>query len=219
MFAYLRSKNTENHHIAIQMRDNVRSHVSPLSGLDPSNCEVADTLAEIYMREFACTMNTLQQVNHIASRYHEHAFDNTDAYIDDGVQPIQLPPHEMTAEQRHASQLLLGVGRNHTELNVALKCLQLSRSDIVDYNVASMRILAQQFQVNPSVAEDAFDRLQHCAKQVWSLVNMLAFSNLFRFADPRQPICIPNQDDAIFIPYIPNKSQQEAQKEDAKEAN
>ncbi len=210
MFAHIRrSKNTSTtvNDIAIQMRDNVRKHVSPLSGLDSSNSEVADTLAEIYMREFACTMNTLHQVNHVASRYHEHAFDNADAYIDDGVQPIQLPPHEMTAEQRHASQLLLGVGRNHTELNIALKCLQLSVDDIMDHNVDSMKILAKQFQDSSFVAEDAFDRLQHCAKQVWSLVNMLAFSNLFRFADPRQTVCIPNQDDAIFIPFIPMKTE------------
>jgi hypothetical protein len=205
MFAHLRSKNTENH-VAIQMRDNVRSHVSPLSGLDPSNCEVADTLAEIYMREFACTLNTLQQVNHVASRYHEHAFDNTDTYIDDGVQPAQLAPHEMTAEQRHASQLLLGVGRNHTEVSAALKSIELTARDVTDHAADTVRIVAQQFQEKQYVAEDAFDRLQHCAKQVWSLVNMLAFSNLFRFADPRKPICIPNQDDAIFIPYIPMKT-------------
>ena len=32
---------------------------------------------------------------------------------------------------------------------------------------------------------------------------MLAFSNLFRFADPAQPILIANPDDAIFIPHIP----------------
>ena len=205
MFAHLRSNNTENH-VAIQMRDNVRSHVSPLSGLDPSNCEVADTLAEIYMREFACTLNTLQQVNHVASRYHEHAFDNTDTYIDDGVQPAQLAPHEMTTEQRHASQLLLGVGRNHTEVIAALKLIELTARDVMDHAADTVRIVAQQFQENQSVAEDAFDRLQHVTKQVWSLVNMLAFSNLFRFADPRQPICIPNQDDAIFIPYIPTKT-------------
>jgi len=31
----------------------------------------------------------------------------------------------------------------------------------------------------------------------------LAFSNLFRFADPAQPILIANPDDAIFIPHIP----------------
>jgi len=205
MFAHLRSNNTENH-VAIQMRDNVRSHVSPLSGLDPSNCEVADTLAEIYMREFACTLNTLQQVNHVASRYHEHAFDNTDTYIVDGVQPAQLAPHEMTTEQRHASQLLLGVGRNHTEVIAALKLIELTARDVTDHAADTVRIVAQQFQENQSVAEDAFDRLQHVTKQVWSLVNMLAFSNLFRFADPRQPICIPNQDDAIFIPYIPTKT-------------
>jgi hypothetical protein len=122
------------------------------------------------------------------------------------VQPAQLAPHEMTAEQRHASQLLLGVGRNHTEVNAALRYIALTARDVTDHNVASMRILAQQFQENQSVAEDAFDRLQHVTKQVWSLVNMLAFSNLFRFADPRQPICIPNQDDAIFIPFIPMKT-------------
>jgi hypothetical protein len=209
MFAHLRSSSTDSNaaqSIAIEMRDNVRSHVTALSGLDPSNCEVADTLAEIWLREFACTLNTLQQVNQIAARYHEHAFDNLDAYTAQEVQPAQLAPHEMTAEQRHASQLLLGVGRNHTEVNAALKSVELTARDVTDHNVASMRILAQQFQENQSVAEDAFDRLQHVTKQVWSLVNMLAFSNLFRFADPRQPICIPNQDDAIFIPYIPMKT-------------
>ena len=205
MFAHLRSKNTENH-VAIQMRDNVRNQGSPLSGLDPSNCAVADTLAEIWLHEFACTLNTLQQVNHVASRYHEHAFDNTDTYIQQDVQPAQLAPHEMTTEQRHASQLLLGVGRNHTEVSAALKSIELTARDVTDHTADTVRIVAQQFQENQSVAEDAFDRLQHVTKQVWSLVNMLAFSNLFRFADPRQPICIPNQDDAIFIPYIPTKT-------------
>ena len=216
MFAHLRSKNAvlARHQfimmpLATQMRDNVRSHVSALTGLDPSKSEVADALAEIYVREVACTLRTLLQVNHVVSRYHEHAFDNTDAYIG-GVQPAQLAPHEMTTEQRHASQMLMGVGRNHTEINSALKCVGLTTRDVMDPNVANMRIVAQQFQ-DPSVAEDAFDRLQHVAKQVWSLVNMLAFSNLFRFADPRQPMCIPNQDDAIFIPFIPMKTFQETE--------
>jgi hypothetical protein len=63
--------------------------------------------------------------------------------------------------------------------------------------------LSQKFSVDASFAEDALDRVQHVAKQVWSLVNMLAFSNLFRFADPRQPIGLPNQEDSIFIPYVP----------------
>lgn len=210
MFAHLRSSSSTDSNaaalsIAIEMRNNVRNQVSPLTGVDYSNPDVVDILADIWLREFACTLNTLQQVNQVATRYHEHAFDNTDTYIQQDVQPAQLAPHEMTAEQRHASQLLLGVGRNHTEVNAALQCLRLSRKDVMDHNVASMRILAQHFQ-EQSVAEDAFDRLQHVTKQVWSLVNMLAFSNLFRFADPRQPICIPNQDDAIFIPFIPMKT-------------
>ena len=208
MFAYLRSSSTDSNaaQIAIEMRNNVRSHVSALSGLDPSNYEVADTLAEIWLREFACTLNTLQQVNHVASRYHEHAFDNTDTYIQQDVQPAQLAPHEMTTEQRHASQLLLGVGRNHMEVNVVLMSIELTARDVMDHTADTVRIVAQHFQEKRSVAEDAFDRLQHIAKQVWSLVNLLAFSNLFRFADPRQPIRIPNQDDAIFIPYIPMKT-------------
>ena len=218
MFAHIRSKNTVlakyqfiTNHIASKMRDNVRNNVSPLSGFDPSNHEVAGVLAEIHMREFACTLHTMNQVNEIAARYHEQAFDNMDDYIDNGVQPMQLAPHEMTAEQRHASQLMLGVGRNHSEVNVALKCIEMSRRDVMECDAAKMAIVSQKFQDNPSVADDAFDRLQHITKQVWSLVNMMAFSNLFRFADPSQPICIPNQDDAIFIPHIPTKSQQEAQ--------
>ena len=211
MFAYLRSNHGSNYRfitttVATNMRDHVRNQRPLLSGLNPSDPTMADMLAEIYMREFACTLNTLQQVNQVAARYHEHAFDNTDTYTAQEVQPAQLAPHEMTAEQRYASQLLLGVGRNHTEVNAALKSVVLTARDVTDHNVASMQILAQQFQENQSVAEDAFDRLQHVTKQVWNLVNMMAFSNLFRFADPRQPICIPNQDDAIFIPFIPTKT-------------
>ena len=158
-------------------------------------------LAEIHMREFACIMKTLDQVHVIAARYHESAFDNTDAYI--GLQFVQLPPHEMTGEQRHASRLLLEVGQSHSEINAALKSIGLSRGDIMDHNSVKMSIVAEQFQDARIVAEDAFGRLHHMSKKVWSLVNMLAFSNLFRFADPRQPICIPNPDDAIFIPRIP----------------
>jgi len=208
MFAHLRSRDGVLakyqfllEFISKKMRTNVCANVSPLSGLDPSNEDVAKMLAEIHMREFACIMKTLDQVHGIAARYHEDAFDNTDAYI--GLQFVQLPPHEMTGEQRHASRLLLGVGQSHSEINAALKSIGLSRGDIMGHNSVKMSIVAEQFQNARTVAEDAFDCLHHMSKKVWSLVNMLAFSNLFRFADPRQPICIPNPDDAIFIPRIP----------------
>ena len=234
MFAHLRSQNAVLakykfllEFISKMMRTNVCANVSPLSGLDPSNEDVAKMLAEIHMREFACIMKTLDQVHGIAARYHESAFDNTDAYI--GLQFVQLPPHEMTGEQRHASRLLLGVGQSHSEINAALKSIGLSRGDIMDHNSVKMSIVAEQFQNARTVAEDAFDCLHHMSKKVWSLVNMLAFSNLFRFADPRQPICIPNPDDAIFIPRIPmqqtpihedheeDKEEQEQEQEQEKE--
>jgi len=208
MFAHLRSRDGVLakykfllEFISKKIHTNVCANVSPLTGLDPSNEDVAKMLAEIHMREFACIMKTLDQVHGIAARYHESAFDNTDAYI--GLQFVQLPPHEMTGEQRHASRLLLGVGQSHSEINAALKSIGLSRGDIMGHNSVKMSIVAEQFQDARTVAEDAFDCLHHMSKKVWSLVNMLAFSNLFRFADPRQPICIPNPDDAIFIPRIP----------------
>lgn len=230
MFAHLRSKDAVlakykflAEFISKKMRDNMRANVSPLAGLDASNHDVSRILGEIYIREFACAMQTLAQVHGIAGRYHEHAFDNLDTYIQSDVQPVQLPPHEMTGEQRHASQLLLGVGQSHSEVNAALNSIGLSRKDVMymtvpatvsgislcmqDCDVGKMKFMACLFEDNPSVAEDAFDRLNHVSKKVWSLVNMLAFSNLFRFADPKQPICIPNQDDAIFIPHIPTKIQ------------
>jgi hypothetical protein len=186
------------------MRDRVRSQSPLLSGLDPTNADTANILAEIHLREFGCAINTLQQVNHIAARYHEHVFDNTDAYIQDQDQPVQ--PHVMNAEQRHAAQLLVGVGNSYSEINAALRALDVSLQSVMHCDSEARVKLSQQFIVDASHAEDAFDRLQHIAKQVWSLVNMLALSNLFRFADPNQPICIPNQDDAIFIPYIPTKT-------------
>ena len=191
--------------LATTMRDSVRSQMHPLIQIDQhNNPEFAAPLAEIYMREFACTLQTLKQVNRIATLYHEHAFDNTDAYIEGQGGQRQLQTHEMTAEQRHASQLLLGVGNNYSEINVALKMLDIiTMRDVMVCDATAVNALARKFQNDPSLAEDAFDRLHHITKQVWSLVNMMAFSNLFRFADPAQPILIANPDDSIFIPHIP----------------
>lgn len=204
MFAYIRSNPEANTTtVATNMRDHCRNQRPLLTGLNPSNPNVAGILAEIYMREFACMMHTLKQVNLVASKYHEHAFDNTDAYIDD-EQPIQLSPHEMTAEQRHASQLLLGVGNNYSEINVALRILDSgSFQAAMECSPEMCAKLSQQFSANASMAEDAFDRLNHMTKHVWSMVNMLAFSNLFRFADPAHHIAIANPEDSIFIPHIP----------------
>lgn len=215
MFAHLRSKNAVlakyqflPKQFATQMRENVRKNAKPLAGVDVSTSDAAGIVAEIYMREFACTIGVLHQLNGIASRYHEHAFDNTDSYIEGMNQTSQLSPHEMTAEQRHASQILFGVGNGYSEVNMSLKTLGcgLFMSDVIECDVAKMQTVAQKFQNNPTFVEEMFDRLHHTTKHVWSLVNMIAFSNLFRFADPTQSICIPHQDDAIFIPYIPTRS-------------
>ena len=207
MFAHLRSNPGANYRIitesvATTMRGHARSNKRPLlTGLDPSNSNIAGILAEIHLRELACAIKTLQQVNHVAGRYHEHAFDNTDAYID-GQVPTQT--HEMNAEQRHAAQLLLGVGNCFSEVNAAIRAIDAGSFQAVMECSHEMRAkLSQKFGVDAPFAEDALDRVQHVAKQVWSLVNMLAFSNLFRFADPRQPMGLPNPEDSIFIPYVP----------------
>jgi hypothetical protein len=206
MFAHLRSNPGANYRfitesIATTMREHARNQRPILTGLDPSNANIAGILAEIHLRELACAIQTLQQVNHVASRYHEHAFDNTDAYID-GQAPTQT--QEMNAEQRHAAQLLLGVGNSFSEVNAAIRTLDVgSFPAVVDCSPEMRAKLSQKFSADASFAEDALERVQHIAKQVWSLVNMLAFSNLFRFADPRQPIGLPNQEDSIFIPYVP----------------
>jgi len=208
MFAHLRSLQANHATVAINMRDHCRNQRPLLTGLDLSNPTVAGTLAEIYMREFACMLQTLKQVNWIASKYHEYAFDNTDAYIEgQGQHQRQLQTHEMTTEQRHAAQLLLGVGNSYSEINVALKMLEcdIAMRDIMACDAAVAVALAKQFQTDPRVSEDAFDRLNHITKQVWSLVNLLAFSNLFRFADPAHPIRIANPEDSIFIPHIPTQ--------------
>jgi hypothetical protein len=204
MFAYLRSNPAANpddkyNYITSCMRDNVRrNRASLLTGIHSSSAHVVGMLAEIHMREFACMMHTLKQVNHVASKYHEHAFDNTDAYIE-AQTPSQT--HEMNAEQRHAAQLLLGVGKSYSEINVALRILDSgSFQAAMECSPEMCAKLSQQFSANEFMAEDAFDRLNHMTKHVWSLVNLLAFSNLFRFADH---IVLPNPEDSIFIPYIP----------------
>lgn len=206
MFAHLRSLQATYDTVATNMRNHCRNQRPPLTGLDLSNPTIVGMLAEIHMREFACMMHTLKQVNWVASKYHEHAFDNTDAYIE-GQLPSQ--PHEMNAEQRHAAQLLLGVGNSYSEINVALRILDSgSFQAAMECSPEMCAKLSQQFSANASMAEDAFDRLNHMTKHVWSLVNLLALSNLFRFADH---IVLPNPEDSIFIPYIPTQAQSEAQ--------
>ena len=200
MFAHLRSLQANYTTVATNMRDHCRNQRPLLTGLDLSNPTVAGMLAEIHMREFACMMRTLKQVNWVASKYHEHAFDNTDAYIE-GQLPMHT--HEMNAEQRHASQILLGVGNSYSEINVALRILVSgSFQAAMECSPEMCAKLSQQFSANASMAEDAFDRLNHMTKHVWSLVNLLALSNLFRFADH---IVLPNPEDSIFIPYIPTQ--------------
>jgi len=104
---------------------------------------------------------------------------------------------------------------------VALKMLEceIAMRDIMACDTAVALALAKQFQTDPRVPEDAFDRLNHITKQVWSLVNMLAFSNLFRFADH---IVLPNPEDSIFIPYIPTQPftpESESESDNDDEAN
>jgi hypothetical protein len=234
MFTYLRSNPEANYRfittmVATNMRDHVRNQRPLLTGLDPSNANIAGILADIYMREFACAIHTLQQVNCVAGRYHEHAFDNTDAYIE-GQMPTQS--HEMNAEQRHAAQLLVGVGNSYSEINATLRMLDsrmfgsqilggsVSFQSATECNPVMRTQLSDQFKADASFVEDAFDRLHHLVKQVWSLVNMLAFSNLFRFADPRQPMGLPTSEDSIFIPYIPiarQADQADAEEEEEEE--
>jgi len=217
MFAHIRSNPRANYQfitqsIATNMRGHVRNQRPILTGLDPSNINVAGILADIYMREFACAIKTLQHVNYVASRYHEDAFDNTDDYID-GQVPTQT--HEMNAEQRHAAQLLLGVGNSFSEVNATLRMLGSLFQAAMECTPEMHAKLWQQFSEDASFVEDAFDRLHHLIKQVWSLVNLLAFSNLFRFAN--SPMVLPTPEDSIFIPYIPTAAQatEEAQATEA----
>jgi hypothetical protein len=200
------------------MRGHVRNQRPILTGLDPSNINVAGILADIYMREFACAIKTLQHVNFVASRYHEHAFDNTDAYIEDqdqGQGQVPVQTHEMNAEQRHAAQLLLGVGNSFSEINVTLRMIDASFQSATECSQELRAKLSQHFRVGTPFAEDAFDRLHHIVKQVWSLVNMLAFSNLFRFAD--HAMVLPTPDDSIFIPYVPTHAIEASHEEEDEE--
>ena len=198
--------------IAIVMRDNVRNERPPLTNVNYHDTEVAHALGEIYAREFASLIQNLNQANAIAAKYHEAAFDNTDAYIDVGHSQ-QTNSNEMTAEQRHASKLLSRVGTNYSEIHMAIRMLGCDNiqapRDIITCGNTVIEELAHHFHAtaatNPSIIEDAFDRLRHIVKHVWDLVNTLALSNLFRFADSIRPIIIATSDDAIFIPHIPTR--------------
>ena len=223
MLAYLRTdegrqRSHVNNEQAIHERvssvmcNNVRKQQAPLTSIDyrcTENPEITSALAEIYIREFACLANTLNQINTIAARYHEHAFDNTDDYT--GTGQSQTSPDEMTSDQRHAGKLLLSMGSNYSEISTAIRMLGCEGirivRDIISCDVRVIEVLAQHFRAaDPCIIEDAFDRLQHIVKQVWSLTNKLALANLFRFADstPRLGL-IATSNDAIFIPHIPTR--------------
>ena len=204
MFAYLRDQDqtqTQSNLLCLsnKMRNNIRNGKSSLTNIDQTNTETIGQLAEIHMREFSYTLHILQQVNTIATRYHEYAFDNTDSYIQGEQQRQQQDSSNETPDQRNASQLLLKVGNNYNDVNMALKALEcgILMGDVLDCESAKIEIVAQQFRINPLIIEDAFNRLNSITKNVWGLVDIIALSHLFRFVD--EIIFIPPED-GIFIP-------------------
>lgn len=196
--------------IVMRVRDNVRNQRVPLADIDyRRDARFAHVLAETYMREFASLVKCLNQVNVIAAKYHEHAFDNTNDYII-GLGQSQSSPDEMTVEQQHASKILFSVGNSYSEITVAIRMLGCGSihapRDVVACDDALIESLAQHFHTaDQCVIEDAFDRLHHIVSHVWKLVNTLAMANLFRFADSTHPIFIATSDDAIFVPHIPTR--------------
>jgi hypothetical protein len=174
------------HSVTNKMHQNVQTNCSILNEIDTGGSNV---LAEIFINECASTISILNQVRIVSSLYVNYSFDSKNIET--------ILPDEMTTEQRHSYQILLATSKLNQEIEALLEPINITQTDVSNLEF----ILVEQFfkKNNP---HDSFDQLHHITKHAWSIVNMLAFSNLFRFSNPIY-LSIPTPDDSIFIPHGP----------------
>lgn len=216
----------------IEMRDKVKRGTPPVSasdskaGGDPLIESAA--VAEIILKELRFCKLTLNFIISATGKYHQTAYDNIDRYINqdqDNEEPADQANEDLeegacaterdgvqTSEQKHSSRLIgeafeLNSKYVHLCSSLGISCIQATRLDRTSsdpsFDAEMFKAIHAQVQERPA-AEHAITSLCSLSRELWQMMNVLAFANLYRYHYDFQKMPVeapPKPEDSIFNIY------------------
>lgn len=190
----------------IKIRANVKQGKLPLSELETDeagNVNVA-ALAEIMLKELRFCRRTLAFITSVTIKFHETAFDNTDRYIDNARDLESLEGDEdeeeeeeepvFTSEQNHSTRLLTSSNELRCKFITLCTSLGISTLSLPDLDECTastdstlFAAIHESMSAMSSTAASTvtisapFESLCDISRAAWQMMNVLAFSNLYRY--------------------------------------
>lgn len=218
----------------IEMRNKVKRGIPPVSGSDSKAggdplIESA-AVAEIILKELRFCKLTLSFIISATGKYHEVTYDNIDRYInqdqgnedpadqanEDLEEGACVTEHDdiQTSEQKHSSRLIgeaFELNSKYVQLccSLGISCIQATRLDKTSsdhsFDAEMFKAIHAEIQERPA-AEHAITSLCSLSRELWHMMNVLAFANLYRyhyeFQKSQTPVTAPPKpEDSIFNIY------------------
>jgi hypothetical protein len=213
----------------IEMRDKVKRGIPPVSasdskaGGDPLIESAA--VAEIILKELRFCKLTLNFIISATGKYHQTAYDNIDRYInqDQGNQDLEEGAdvterdvteceETQTSEQKHSSRLIGEAFELNSKYvqhcsSLGISCIQATRLDKTSsdpsFDAEMFKSIHREIQERPA-AEHAITSLCALSRELWQMMSVLAFANLYRYHYEFQKTPVtapPKPEDSIFNIY------------------
>jgi hypothetical protein len=173
-----------------------------------ANVSIA-ALSEILLKELRFCHRTISFVTSVTMKFHDAAFDNTDMYIGDrGVedlesqsqsqesqsqsQPVDDNEETFTPEQSYSSRLLVSSTSIRSRFIELCGSLEIRASDLDECSASTDSSMFAAIHATLSSGGGGggdssvpisthFERLCDISRAVWQMMNVLAFSDLYRY--------------------------------------
>jgi hypothetical protein len=216
---------------SMKIRNNIKHGIPPVSGSDDA-VKTGDPIiqtaaaAEIILKELRFCKLTLNFIISATGKYHQTTYDNVDRYIEQSYQADQATEdleeggedtnrddtHEQTSEQKHSSRLIgeaFQLNAKYVQLcsSLGISCLQAA---LLDKTTIEPAFDAEMFKAihveiqERSAGELAITSLCALSRELWQMMNVLAFANLYRYHYEFQKTPVeapPKPEDSIFNIY------------------
>ena len=217
---------------SIEMRNKVKRGIPPVyasdskAGGDPLIESAA--VAEILLKELRFCKLTLNFIISATGKYHEVTYDNIDRYInqDQGNEDLEEGAEDVTerdvteceetqtSEQKHSSRLIgeaFELNSKYVQLcsSLGINYLQAARLDKTSldpsFDAEMFKAIHGEVQERPA-GELAITSLCSLSRELWQMMNVLAFANLYcyhyEFQKSQMPVTAPPKpEDSIFNIY------------------
>ena len=217
---------------SIEMRNKVKRGIPPVSasdskaGGDPLIESAA--VAEILLKEIRFCKLTLNFIISATGKYHQTVYDNIDRYINqdqcncnedleegaDVTERDDAQTSEQTSEQKHSSRLIgeaFELNSKYVQLcsSLGINYLQAARLDKTSldpsFDAEMFKAIHGEVQERPA-GELAITSLCSLSRELWQMMNVLAFANLYcyhyEFQKSQMPVTAPPKpEDSIFNIY------------------